>query len=72
MAKQIYQRLHECDECGSRRFVTFLELTRAAKPKCHYCGCSRLELVCEEAKADRARLQSDRLDRLALIRKRER
>lgn len=53
--------LYECDDCKTRRFVDFLELNRAAKPRCMNCGSTRLELVSEDAKADRARLNVERL-----------
>ena len=63
--KQINQRLFECDDCGARRFIRWVELTRAAKPRCMRCGCTRMDLVSEDARKDRARLNSARLDRLA-------
>jgi len=59
--KQVHRRLYECDDCHERRFVSWVELNRAAKPKCYGCGSTRLELVSEEAKADRARLQQERV-----------
>ena len=62
---QIYKRLYECDDCGERRFVRWIELNRAAKPRCFHCGCTRMELVSDDARQDRARLQSERLERLA-------
>jgi len=55
------KRLYECDECRERRFVSRVELDRAARPKCFGCGSSRLELVSEEAKEDRARLNRERI-----------
>jgi len=60
-SKQIRKRLHECEECKSRRFVSWVELNRASKPRCQACGSTRLELVSEEAKEDRARLNVERL-----------
>lgn len=61
MTKQVTKRLYECDDCHTRRFVSWVELNRAAKPKCFACGATRLELVSEKAKVDRARLQCERL-----------
>ena len=55
------KRLYECDDCHERRFVAWIELNRAAKPKCQRCGCTRLELVSDEAKDDRARLKRERI-----------
>jgi len=55
------KRLYECEECHARRMVAWVELNRAAKPKCSACGCTRLELVSEEAKKDLARLNHERL-----------
>ena len=59
--KQVSCRLFECDECHSRRYVSWVELNRAAKPRCHSCGSTRLDLVSEEAKEDQARLNRERL-----------
>ena len=58
--KQVRKRLHECEDCHERRFVAWVELNRAAKPKCYRCGGTRLELVSGEALEDRARLQDER------------
>ena len=58
--KQPRRRLHECDDCHSRRMVSWVELNRAGKPRCNACGSTRLELVSEDAKKDRARLQDER------------
>lgn len=60
--KQPTKRLYECDDCHTRRFVSFVELNRAARPACRACGCARLELVAEEAKEDRVRLNTLRLE----------
>lgn len=60
MSKGI-KRLYECDDCHERRFVAWVELNRAARPKCFGCGSTRLELVSEEAKDDRARLNRERI-----------
>ena len=60
-SRQVSRRLYECDECKTRRWVRWVELNRAAKPRCAACGCTRLELVSDEAKNDRARLQQERL-----------
>lgn len=60
-AKQPKKRLFECEDCKGRRFVSWVELNRAAKPRCMACGSTRLELVNDDAKDDRARLQQHRL-----------
>lgn len=59
--KKPKKRLYQCDDCGERRFIPWVELSRAAKPKCYGCGSTRLELVSDEAKDDRARLNRERL-----------
>lgn len=59
--RQVQKRLYECDDCHERRFVAWVELNRAAKPRCFRCGSTRLDLVSEEAKSDQARLQMERL-----------
>lgn len=56
------KRLYRCDDCGERRFVAWVELNRAARPKCMGCGSARLELVSEEAVKDRERLQRVRVE----------
>lgn len=61
MGKQIQKRLYECEECHERRFVAWVELNRAARPRCYACGSTQLELVSEEAKDDRARLNRERI-----------
>jgi peptide subunit release factor 1 (eRF1) len=53
--------LYECDECHTRRYVSWVEANRAAKPRCRACGCTRLEIVSEDARKDRARLNQERL-----------
>ena len=55
------RRLYECDDCHTRRMVNWVELNRAAKPKCFNCGSTRLELCSEDAKKDQARLNTERL-----------
>jgi hypothetical protein len=60
-AQQPGKRLYECEECRERRFVAWVELNRAAKPKCLGCGSTRLELVSDDAKEDRQRLQRERV-----------
>jgi hypothetical protein len=60
-SKQITKRLYECDDCHERRFVAWVELNRAARPRCYGCGSQRLELVSEDAKDDRARLNRQRI-----------
>ena len=59
--RQVNRRLYECQECHERRMVPWVELNRAARPKCYGCGSTRLELVSEEAKKDQARLQQERV-----------
>lgn len=56
-----HRYLYECDECHVRRFVSWVEQNRAARPKCMACGSARLELVSDDAKEDRARLNRERL-----------
>jgi len=53
--------LYECDDCHARRFVSWVEQNRAAKPRCMGCGSTRLELVSDDAKEDRARLNAERI-----------
>ena len=60
-SKQVRKRLYRCDDCGERRFVSWVELNRAAKPRCYKCGSTRLDLVSEEARQDQARLNTQRL-----------
>lgn len=60
--RQPRRRLHQCDECKVRRWVAWVELNRAGRPRCTGCGSARLELVSEEAKEDRRRLQGERVD----------
>lgn len=60
--KQITKRLYECEDCHTRRFVPWVELNRASRPKCYGCGSIRLELVSDNAKDDRASLQQVRVD----------
>jgi len=55
------KRLYECEDCQTRRFLHWTELNRASRPKCYGCGSVCLELVSDEAKDDRARLNSERL-----------
>ncbi len=58
---QVNRRLYECQECHARRWIAWVELNRAARPKCYGCGSTRLELVSEQAKDDAARLQRERV-----------
>ena len=58
--KQVNRRMSECEDCHARRYVAWVELNRASRPKCYGCGSTRLELVSAEAKEDRARLQDER------------
>lgn len=65
------KRLHRCDDCGNRQFISRAELARRFKPKCIRCGCSRLELVSEDAVKEVADINSARLEqRSQLDRKR--
>lgn len=50
--------LFRCEDCGAKRFVTPRELNRAAKPRCHGCGSTRLEVQSDVAKEDLAALAS--------------
>lgn len=59
--RQPNKRLYKCEECGTRRMVAWVELNRAARPKCYGCGSTRLEPVTDEAEDDVARLQRERL-----------
>ena len=54
-------RKYECDECKERSYHHWIAFNRASRPKCPKCGCSRLELVSEEAKEERANLQQLRV-----------
>lgn len=47
MAKKLYgstkgKRRYRCDDCGECTFRMPYEFTRAAKPHCNRCGCTRL------------------------------
>jgi hypothetical protein len=53
--------LYECDECHVRMFISYLEVNRAARPRCTGCGSARLDLVSDDARDDRARLNRERL-----------
>ena len=54
------RHLYECSDCHERRFISWVERNRAAKPHCVGCGSTRLELVSESAKKDQARLNTNR------------
>lgn len=54
-------RKYECDECKKHSYFHWIEFNRASRPKCPNCGCSRLELVSEAAKLERANLQQMRV-----------
>ena len=43
------KRLYQCDDCHEQQFIHWVELNRAAKPRCLKCGSSRLEMVSPEA-----------------------
>lgn len=60
-SKQINKRLYECSDCHTRRFISWVELNRAAKPRCFKCGCTILDLVSDDAKDDQARLNTERI-----------
>lgn len=53
------QRLYRCEQCGSKRAVHWVELNRASKPQCYKCGCTRLEIVSEEGKKERIKLDTN-------------
>ena len=53
--------LYECEDCHERRFVSWVEANRAARPKCYGCGSTRLEIVSKDARDDRARLNRERI-----------
>lgn len=59
--RQVNRRMYECQDCHAKRMVPWVELNRAARPKCYGCGSTRLELVSDEAKADQSRLQRERV-----------
>ena len=68
MAKK---RLYRCDDCGTRRFVSSVELSKAAKPRCKSCGCTRLEMCSEEAADERADIASARLQQRAQVERKQ-
>ena len=55
------KRLYQCEDCKNRQFVSRIELSRRAKPKCTKCGCSRLEMVSDEAVIEMADINTARL-----------
>ena len=54
-------RLYLCDDCGEKRMVHWIELNRAAKPRCNKCGCTRMEIVSTEGAKEIASRQSFRV-----------
>lgn len=42
------KRMYACDDCGSRNMYSKVQFSRASKPRCPKCGCTRLELVSVE------------------------
>lgn len=55
------QRLYQCDDCGAKRFIRRVELSRAAKPRCTACGCTRLEMCSAAAVEEMADIATARL-----------
>lgn len=55
------KRLYQCDDCKSRRFVDRIELDRAARPRCHGCGSTRLELVSDDGREEQVMMSSARV-----------
>lgn len=55
------KRLYECDECGERRFVSRIELDRAARPRCNGCGSTRLEIVSDDGREEQSMLGDARV-----------
>lgn len=60
-----YKYLYECDDCHTRQFIRRAMFNRAAKPHCKNCGCTRLEMVSEDAREDLARTQREYVESLA-------
>jgi hypothetical protein len=56
-------RVYECQECHAKCKLKWVELIRAAGPKCKKCGSTKLELISEEARNDQIRLYSERLSK---------
>jgi len=52
-----------CDLCGAVRFVTSLELHRAARPRCLKCGGMLIETAAEAERHEGARRPVEILDR---------
>lgn len=62
MSRYPMKRLYECGDCAARRMVSWVELNRSSKPRCHACGSTILDLVSEDAKRDRMRLNRERIE----------
>jgi DNA-directed RNA polymerase subunit RPC12/RpoP len=60
-AKGNGKRLYQCDDCKERRMVHWVELNRAAKPRCNKCGSSRLEIVSDDAYEERLNCNTQRV-----------
>lgn len=50
---KIAKRLYKCDDCINRFFLYNYQLDRASRPRCMACGCTRLNLVSDDAKDHR-------------------
>jgi DNA-directed RNA polymerase subunit RPC12/RpoP len=59
---QSKRRLYECDQCHAKQLVHWVELNRAAKPRCNSCGCSILNPVSAEAVKEIQEKQSRRVE----------
>lgn len=60
-AKGNGKRLYQCDDCKDRRFVHWVELNRASRPRCNKCGSTRLEIVSDDAYDEMLNRQSRRI-----------
>jgi DNA-directed RNA polymerase subunit RPC12/RpoP len=56
------ERKYRCDDCKKESFHHWIEMNRAARMRCPYCGCARLEIVNDEARKDMQSLQQVRVD----------
>lgn len=55
------KRKYRCDECKLESFHHWIELNRASRMRCPACGCSRLELVSDDAKKEAAAANAARV-----------
>jgi DNA-directed RNA polymerase subunit RPC12/RpoP len=55
------KRLYECGDCKERHYLAWRDFNRAARPRCAGCGSVRLELCSTEGKAERVRLNQERV-----------